>query len=53
MMLATLKECGGHKRRVAALLGVGLKTVYNRLNVYRTLGLETPDFVGEMLEAAA
>ncbi|MET0659808.1 MAG: sigma-54 dependent transcriptional regulator [Steroidobacteraceae bacterium] len=53
MILATLKECGGNKTRAAALLGVSLKTLYNRLNEYRALGLETTDLTGEMLEAPA
>lgn len=53
MIIATLKECGGNKTRAAALLGVSLKTLYNRLNEYRALGLETTDLTGEMLEAPA
>ncbi len=53
MIIATLKECGGNKTRAAALLGVSLKTLYNRLNEYRALGLDPADLTGEMLEAPA
>lgn len=34
LILATLKECGGNKRRAAGRLGVSLKTLYNRLREY-------------------
>lgn len=33
----TLKECSGNKSRTAVLLGISLKTLYNRLNEYRGL----------------
>lgn len=39
MIFSTLQKCGGNKTRAAALLGVSLKTLYNRLNAYRALGL--------------
>jgi hypothetical protein len=39
MIYATLKKCGGNKTRAAALLGVSLKTLYNRLNAYRLEGV--------------
>src|SRR5690349_8576356 len=39
MIFATLQKCGGNKTRAAALLGVSLKTLYNRLNAYRASGL--------------
>lgn len=39
MIFATLDKCGGNKTRAAALLGVSLKTLYNRLNAYRAQGL--------------
>ncbi len=31
LLLATLRHCGGNKRRTADVLGVSLKTVYNKL----------------------
>jgi DNA-binding NtrC family response regulator len=34
LLLATLKHCGGNKRRTADVLGVSLKTVYNKLVGY-------------------
>ena len=33
-ILATLDQCSGDKRRTAELLGVSLKTLYNRLSEY-------------------
>jgi DNA-binding NtrC family response regulator len=35
LILATLEEFGGNKRKTAAVLGISLKTLYNRLNEYR------------------
>ena len=32
---ATLNECGGAKRKAAEILGISLKTLYNRLAVYQ------------------
>ena len=52
MIIATLKKCGGNKTRAAALLGVSLKTLYNRLNAYRAQGLEVSDFDSELMEVA-
>jgi len=34
LILATLQLTGGDKKRAAAILGISLKTLYNRLNVY-------------------
>jgi DNA-binding NtrC family response regulator len=34
ILLATLRHCGGNKRRTADVLGVSLKTVYNKLVAY-------------------
>ena len=34
ILLATLRHCGGNKRRTADVLGVSLKTVYNKLVGY-------------------
>ena len=33
-ILATLEHCGGDKKKAAEILGVSLKTLYNRLNQY-------------------
>lgn len=35
LIQATLEACGGNKQKAADLLGVSLKTLYNRLLVYR------------------
>jgi len=34
-ILATFESLGGDKRRTAAVLGISVKTLYNRLNVYQ------------------
>jgi DNA-binding NtrC family response regulator len=39
-ILATLELCAGNKRPCAQLLGVSLKTLYNRLAAYQTAGVE-------------
>jgi DNA-binding NtrC family response regulator len=33
-ILATLEHCGGDKKKAAEVLGISLKTLYNRLNQY-------------------
>ncbi len=35
LIYATLEHCAGNKQKAAELLGVSLKTLYNRLNAYR------------------
>jgi DNA-binding NtrC family response regulator len=35
VILATLEQCGGVKKYSAELLGISLKTLYNRLEEYR------------------
>jgi len=35
LILATLHECGGDKKRAAEMLRVSLKTLYNRLKLYQ------------------
>ena len=37
LILATLDYCRGDKRRAAEILGISLKTIYNRLNLYTTV----------------
>jgi two-component system response regulator AtoC len=39
VILATLENLGGDKRGTARMLGISLKTLYTRLNVYRAEGL--------------
>jgi transcriptional regulator with PAS, ATPase and Fis domain len=34
LILSTLDYCGGDKKKAAAILGISLKTLYNRLNLY-------------------
>ena len=36
LILATLKRCQGDKTAAAQILGISLKTLYNRLNAYRS-----------------
>lgn len=35
LILATFEYCGQHKERTAALLGISMKTLYNRLKEYK------------------
>jgi DNA-binding NtrC family response regulator len=37
LILATLEQFGGDKKRAASVLGISLKTLYNRLSVYRAV----------------
>ena len=47
IILATLKHCGGDKRRAAKTLGVSLKTLYNRLGNYENgTAVDTSDADG-------
>ena len=50
MTLATLAQCGHVKRKAADILGVSLKTLYNRLEVYNGRGGEGHEVV-DALEA--
>ena len=34
LILSTLESCGGDKRKAASMLGISLKTLYNRVNLY-------------------
>ncbi len=42
LILATMNRCEGNKRHAAKVLGISLKTLYNRLNEYRTFA-RVPD----------
>lgn len=39
MILSTLKKAGGNKTHTAALLGISLKTLHNKLHVYFKTGI--------------
>jgi DNA-binding NtrC family response regulator len=39
LVMATLQHYGGNKKKAAEVLGVSLKTLYNRLSEYRSEGL--------------
>ena len=39
LILATLEQLGGNKPEAAKLLGISLKTLYSRINVYRARGV--------------
>jgi DNA-binding NtrC family response regulator len=38
---ATLRSCSGNKTRTAEILGISLKTLYNRLNAYQDAGSQS------------
>ena len=44
--MATLASCGNVKRRAAEILGISLKTLYNRLEAYAKAGAVLPDATG-------
>jgi DNA-binding NtrC family response regulator len=49
LILATFVHCGRNKERTAAVLGVSLKTLYNRLKEFSS---EPPDSDGSMLNGS-
>jgi DNA-binding NtrC family response regulator len=42
-ILATLGAAGGNKTRAAKMLGIGLKTLYRKLEAYRKAGVQMPE----------
>ena len=38
LILATVDHCGGDKNETARVLGISLKTLYNRLHKYGVMG---------------
>jgi DNA-binding NtrC family response regulator len=34
--MATLQQCGGNREKAAEMLGISLKTLYNRLREYES-----------------
>jgi DNA-binding NtrC family response regulator len=50
LICATLDRCGGNKTRAAEVLGVSLKTLYNRLHEYGTTFVRQ-QLPGRQLEA--
>ncbi|MEK0429115.1 MAG: hypothetical protein RL001_1642 [Pseudomonadota bacterium] len=42
LIFATLESCGGVKKRAADILGISLKTLYNRLEEYNRSGKQLP-----------
>ena len=49
LLLATLRHCRGNKRRTADVLGVSLKTVYNKLVGYGNVDARCCEAAGERL----
>ena len=43
LILATLREVGGDKKRAAEILGISVKTIYNRINVYEASESMVPE----------
>jgi DNA-binding NtrC family response regulator len=40
VILATLRQCGGVRKLAARKLGISLKTLYNRLEEYRSVSTD-------------
>ena len=43
LILATLRETGGNRTRAAHLLGIAIRTLRNKINLYATEGHEIPE----------
>ena len=52
LILATLEQFGGVKKHAAEILGISLKTLYNRLGEYSVQGLLPAEFGSEAHELA-
>ena len=53
IIVSTLEHHGGNKTKTADVLGISLKTLYNRLNAYHQAGLLDPRFVPNAASLAA
>ena len=42
LILDTLKHCHGNRTRAASILGISLRTLRNKLNLYRKAGVQIP-----------
>jgi two-component system response regulator FlrC len=51
LILETLKYCLGNRTRAAAVLGISIRTLRNKLNDYAAAGLAVPPPGGEPLLA--
>ncbi len=52
LILATLQQCGGTKEKAAEILGISLKTLYNRLRDYRSSGRELAEEIADLTPRA-
>lgn len=43
LILATLRETGGNRTQAANLLGIAIRTLRNKINLYQTEGYEVPE----------
>ena len=51
LIFATLDQCDGVKKRAAEVLGISLKTLYNRLESYGLPAVETGEIDGDTAPA--
>ncbi|CAH1665582.1 hypothetical protein BOSEA31B_12861 [Hyphomicrobiales bacterium] len=45
LILATLRETGGNRTQAANLLGIAIRTLRNKINLYQAEGHEVPEAV--------